>query len=590
MAWLTGWAADQRLEATIDFTKIPATLLDFPVLLKISDSAGINQADITDFFDKLAVAVTGDDFTGTSGPPDPNLWTAYYTSFGYAPRLSSNQMLMETWLIGGTSGVKSKFLLNGDIELQIDFIKGAGGASGDLIAIEIRIDEDNFIQANWTYGTNHYWGVSVIGGSTTSNSTTTSDTTGKLRVRRVGTTWYADYWNGSGWTNIHSASSCPSADLYTWISLEGSGDFIGYADNFVVTDGDTIWPAGADPNKLKIAVTAADGTTEQKVEIDRWDAANELVWLHTKAPSISPTVDTLLYVYYDADHADNTANVGPTLSLPARAVWNSDFVCVYHLGQIPAGSSSVKDSTGNLLHATPGGSMTEADLVDGKVGQALDFDGDDDMINMGSDTKLDNIVVTAEAIINPTTWGKADIGHIIAKFVSDGSVDGWRFHIQKDPVQEPPTFTEGLIFFVNTSPSPGIFQATDCISLATWQHVAVTFDPEPDAYHWPNVYVEGVEIPLEMRFSYTGWQNDERANFTIGGEGYSNYTFDGLIDEVRVSDIIRPAAWIKATRETLFDNLINWDGPGVGEGGGGQASVISNEVIHSGLFGGQLVR
>jgi len=68
MAWLSGWAAEQRIELVIDNTKIDGALTNFPVMVKLSSSSGIDSSDISQVFDELAsdanrlkIAVTEDD-------------------------------------------------------------------------------------------------------------------------------------------------------------------------------------------------------------------------------------------------------------------------------------------------------------------------------------------------------------------------------------------------------------------------------------------------------------------------------------------------------------------------------------------------
>jgi len=85
-------------------------------------------------------------------------------------------------------------------------------------------------------------------------------------------------------------------------------------------------------NRKKIAVTKDDGITQCYVEIERWDHALEKAWLHVKVPSISSSVDTDLYLYYDSTHADNTTYVGDTGS--RTEVWNSDYKAVWHLNEL----------------------------------------------------------------------------------------------------------------------------------------------------------------------------------------------------------------------------------------------------------------
>jgi hypothetical protein len=583
MAWLSGWAADQRFELTIDHNEIPATLLDFPVLIKLTEASGTNEADVTDLFDKLAIAdFTEDDFTGNNGdPPDPAKWIPYSSSRSDDPVIDENRLKMDSHS-GTDSRVDSLFTLNGDdIEIQIDFEYGTGGDpnSTGKLELELRIDDSNFIQINRTWGDlDQYEGISEIGGSVTSNSVATTDDTGQLRVRRVGTTWYADYWNGSGWTNLHSGSGCPSADLFTRICVDTTtfDDLMCYADNFVITTGTLVY--SENPNRRKIAVTGSDGTTEQKVEIEYF--FGELAFLHTKVPSISASVDTILYLYYDAAHADNTANVGEVLSEPAKAVWNSNFVSVYHHAQVPAGSNSILDSTVNLLHGDPEGSMLAEDLVDGKVGKCLEFDGSNDFVDVGPDAKFDDILMTVEAIINPTGWGGGNRGTIVSKYLLS-TARGWELVIDQ---------TTNMLKFISwRSGGPGVWEKNGVIFLSTFTHVAVTYNHR-DIANDAILYVDGIDVGADNRVEPPGSQQDEGKRLRIGANDDSlSRFFNGLIDEVRISNIIRPAAWLKVTRETLFDNLISYDGPGVGAGAG-VASVISNEVIHSALFGGLAVR
>ncbi len=65
-AWLAGW--DQRVKITIDHNDIDNALVDFPILIYISSSSGINNEDITFIFDEigansLKIAVTESDGT-----------------------------------------------------------------------------------------------------------------------------------------------------------------------------------------------------------------------------------------------------------------------------------------------------------------------------------------------------------------------------------------------------------------------------------------------------------------------------------------------------------------------------------------------
>lgn len=108
----------------------------------------------------------------------------------------------------------------------------------------------------------------------------------------------------------------------------------------------------SDDNRKKIAVTTDDGLTQCFVEIEKWDNATEQAWLWVKVPSISDTVDTALYLYYDIDHADNTDYVGDPNSAHAENVWDGNFMAVWHLGETSGGMGAIVDSTSNSNDGT----------------------------------------------------------------------------------------------------------------------------------------------------------------------------------------------------------------------------------------------
>ena len=62
---------------------------------------------------------------------------------------------------------------------------------------------------------------------------------------------------------------------------------IGDADVSAVFD-----ELASDANRKKIAVTTSDGTTQCYVEIEKWDDANEVAWLHVKVPTVAYDADT----------------------------------------------------------------------------------------------------------------------------------------------------------------------------------------------------------------------------------------------------------------------------------------------------------
>jgi len=282
----------------------------------------------------------------------------------------------------------------------------------------------------------------------------------------------------------------------------------------------------------KIAITTSDEQTQCYVEIERWDWSNEKAWLHVKVPTIVSGTDTELYFYYDSTHADNTTYVGDVGSTPGQTVWDSNFKLVCHMGEDPTGGSGcIKDSTSNTNHGTPGGSMTSGDLVDGKFGKALDFDGSDDEVNVG-------------AVANFT--GNCTISLLVKK---DG-VDNGFFIVKRGPGGNQFQFWmyhdafSQAIFFWNGTTS---VESVGVISSNVWRHAAVTRSGTDITF-----YING-SGETSQTLSVPG-SSTEDIILSSDGTAYAN----GALDEVRISDIARSSAWIKATYEGLWDNLLTF--------------------------------
>lgn len=313
---------------------------------------------------------------------------------------------------------------------------------------------------------------------------------------------------------------------------------------------------GSDANRKKIAVTTTDETTECYVEIERFDFSNSIADLWVKVPAIASGATTDLYLYYDSGHADNTTYVGDTTDAVTHNVWDSSFKAVYHMAQDPNGDAAdaVKDSTSNTSDGTPGGTMLTADLVDGKIGKAIDFDGTDDHIDIG-DVSMDFGAggLTLEVIFKTPDSA--------ANRMLIGRQDDLNDH---DPLMQFFVNTSGQIYFV-------VRGQTNPLSYITFASTGVDYDDNTLCYAagifddvnnsgeiWVNSGSDGTvssktttdvdfgQADLQLGRTYQGWVPN-------GG----NY-FAGIIDEVRISGTVRSAAWLKATYYSNWDELVSY--------------------------------
>ena len=299
---------------------------------------------------------------------------------------------------------------------------------------------------------------------------------------------------------------------------------------------------GSDANRKKIAVTTSDETTQCYVEIERFDYANSVAWLWVKVPSVASGADTILYLYYDVNHADNDSYVGDTTDAVTHNVWDANFKLVMHMAQDPNGdvANAIKDSTSNQNDGTPAGSMTSADLVDGKIGKAIDFDGSNDFINCGTGLEINPSIWTIEIVAKTTGAGalfahRSEDTRLIQIYVNDTSELSLQMRGSGNNLQS--------------------IQKTGLDLTVPFYAVGV-FDKVSDNH---KLYVNNLVVEnLNYDFG-TETFNSTKDNIAVYySHGYYGYT-PGQISEVRISNIARSASWIKATYYSNWDELVSFE-------------------------------
>jgi len=288
-------------------------------------------------------------------------------------------------------------------------------------------------------------------------------------------------------------------------------------------------------NRKKIAVTTSDGQTQCYAEIEKWDAVNKEAWLWVKVPFIASDADTDLYLYYDKTHADNTDYVGDPGETPAQNVWDEHFVLVTHMRDDPD-SSHVRDSTSYANNGTKKAAGEPAVTTDGQIDDAQDFDGVDDYVEVPHSTSLDIIGnITIEA------WLKHDNTEsefIVAKREASNAYS----------LYTSATHTPGFEVFIGGARR--YVEGSTVLSAATWYHVVGTYDGEN-----LRIYLNG---EINGTTPQTGNIDSTTDPVRIGWAIADFFSFDGIIDEVRISNVARSAAWIKASFETERDDLLGF--------------------------------
>jgi len=190
--------------------------------------------------------------------------------------------------------------------------------------------------------------------------------------------------------------------------------------------------------------------------------------------------------------------------------------------------SNVADRSGNGNNGSLQG-QTSTTTVRGVLGQALEFDGDDDEVDVGSGSSLDDLTaggMTVVAWIKPNTTGEGGTGRIASK--RQTTVGGWLFFTDNTSSVGAQTVLSG----VADANSRG---ADNAITLGAWNHVVMTYDDNGDRKI--RLYSNGSEISYDTQTAGSATPtSDAVGNMKVGqsADGTNDRNFDGLMDDVRI--------------------------------------------------------
>lgn len=273
-------------------------------------------------------------------------------------------------------------------------------------------------------------------------------------------------------------------------------------------------------------------------EVDTWNTSGEsLVWV--SVPELTASTKITAYYGCAAPHA-----------VTASDVWTNGFNAVWHLGESAA---PLAESTGN---ATPFKKGTNAPTyaTNGVVGCAVDFSAND-----------------------PGTTGSrlvADDADALDGF-EDFTIEFWTY---QESFRDSTEFAcilskrygynnqESWFAYQNNGTAPNNVLAFS--KDGTSNRTAGNANMHPDANTWTHQAFQRKMSTGRVEWYFDGvrkWYADAQskpatvqvyagaAPLYLGG-GVGQNSFPGSIDEVRISSVVRDAAWIKATHDTIADN------------------------------------
>ena len=185
---------------------------------------------------------------------------------------------------------------------------------------------------------------------------------------------------------------------------------------------------------------------------------------------------------------------------------------------------------------------------------ALEFNGIDSKVNCTPDEETNlNETLTIEAWVKPAGWGKMDRGNVIDK-------KNFAIHLNKSYPGMPDS---SYVFYLKDENDniSKYYTEVGTVRFDEWQHLAVSFDYS--AEEAVKFYVNGIKQNLTEDIGGTGKIKDNiDINLVIGNNTYGSIAFDGVIDEVRLWDIVRSHGDILSTVNGLLtgeeDGLVGY--------------------------------
>lgn len=246
---------------------------------------------------------------------------------------------------------------------------------------------------------------------------------------------------------------------------------------------------------------------------------------------------TSLPFYVASDRQGTFLNLTVGESGYANYQPDANTVALWHLDEADVGTSSaptafIKDSSGNGNHATPGTGTSSPTFTQGKIGKARSFNGTSDYITAADSNSLDTSgnAITIDAWVYPRNdcTGTGDgIQNIVSKTLA------YYFNL---------TACKPEFYWYNLS-TPGYHTANNSIPLSTWSHIAAIYDGSA-----VKIYINGIEDKSVSGITGTGAGNTNAVFIGADSPGNSR-NFDGLIDEVRISNIARTSDDIRQAYE-----------------------------------------
>jgi len=271
-----------------------------------------------------------------------------------------------------------------------------------------------------------------------------------------------------------------------------------------------------------IRFTSSDGTTELPREIESYSGGTLYAWVKvTLTKDAGDADDDVIYMYYGNAAATEPA---PGSAYGSQNVWDSNYKGVWHLSEDPSGPApQVEDSTSNDNDGTSQGSMTTGDQVTGQIDGSLDFDGVNDFVGLPEP---------------PASSTNINTGSVFAWIKTSSAGTSWRGIVVKQWAYGMYLYDNTFVIFDWTTFS----NRSTGVNLAdgSWHFVGFTF--QSGTSDGTKLYIDGTE---QLTATFTVANQNEGMVIGAGDNPGTWQFFSGIIDEARISNLVRSPDWIK---------------------------------------------
>jgi hypothetical protein len=285
----------------------------------------------------------------------------------------------------------------------------------------------------------------------------------------------------------------------------------------------------AQPGGEDLVFTDSDAVTKLDHEIELWESTSGRVLAWVRVPVLTSSSSTMYLYYGNAAASDQSNKTG---------VWRSGFAAVMHLAEDPGpgNEGDIKDSTSNGFHGTAHESMSSSDLTGAMVGLGIDFDGDDDNVELSTDAGSTR-ALTVELWVRSSQLA---LQIPIDKLAGFGSA-GWTVKLRAD----------GAAWLrVGSENDQEDLRVAAGYQAGRWVHLACTVENN-EAHLFRDGMLAGTLANL------TNTTANGFIPLRLGRPSFvqTDEPFRGTLDEVRVSSVARTQEWIETTFENMRDPI-----------------------------------